>query len=188
MTTQNLMGVIDKFNLYRGDRNTVPASVLADRIRSHTSMKLVDPNGGGQHGSRPDSAAIAFTLSFDASNPSVAQRVNNELVTLYLSENAHLRQSQSQGNVGFFSSETQRLSEQVRTFETQLADFQTKNAGSLPEDVVMGSQLLDRAQDQLSELMREEESPPASARRFYNRSFRKSIPTYRSRCPMGSKC
>lgn len=155
MSTQNVMNIIDKLNLYPKERNTVPASVLASRISADTHFALVNPDGPR---GRQDTDAVAFTLTFDASSPAVAQQVNNELVTLYLSENLRLRQAQAQGAVGFFSAETQRLADQIHGLETKLADFKTKHAGNLPDDFQLNMQLLDRTQQQLGEIMREEDS------------------------------
>jgi uncharacterized protein involved in exopolysaccharide biosynthesis len=158
MTTQNLMGIIDKFNLFRSDRNSVPATDLAHRIRKRTKLSLVGANANGSRNDRTRSDTIAFTLSFGARDPASAQQVTNEIVTLYLSENARARQAQAGGTVGFLSAEAQRLADQIRTLESRLADFKTKYSGGLPEQFQLNMQLLDRAEQRLSELMRQQES------------------------------
>ena len=149
MTTQNLMGVIDKFNLYRAERNTVPATSLADRIRRNTNLSLVSSTSGGNS----TQTTIAFTVAYNAQDPNAAQQIDNEIVTLYLSENARSRQQQAQGTVGFLIGEGQQLAEQVKKLDAQIADFKTKNAGMLPEEFPINLQMLDRAEQEQSQLM-----------------------------------
>lgn len=150
MTTQNLMGVIDKLSLFHSERSTVPATILANRLRGSTGLSLVSSQATNGNGSP---TAIAFTLTFDARYPALAQEVDNEIVTLYLSENARSRQLQAQGTVGFLAGEGQQLADQVKKLAAELADFKTKNAGMLPEEFQVNLQLLDRAEQQQSQLM-----------------------------------
>src|SRR5262249_35279476 len=110
MTTQNLMGVIDKFNLFRAERNTVPATVLAYRLRQKASL----PFGRAPANRGNDPTTIAFTVAFDSRDPVLAQQIDNEIVTLSLSENARSRQEQAQGTVGFLTAEGQQLADQVK--------------------------------------------------------------------------
>ncbi|MFZ1991454.1 MAG: Wzz/FepE/Etk N-terminal domain-containing protein [Alphaproteobacteria bacterium] len=158
MTTQNLMQIVSKFNLFARDRESVPASDLAERIRKHTTLKLVNSDDDAARRNPQNSELIAFTLAYDAHDPVVAQQVAGELVTLYLSENARTRQAQAVGTVGFLSSRSDELSSQIRALEAKIADFKTKNAGSLPDDYQPSLQMLSQAQGQITQLLGEQQS------------------------------
>lgn len=155
MTTQNLITIIDKFNLFEQERKTKPLTLVAEDMRKRIGFEnigaeVTDPKSG-----RMRNATIAFSVWYDGNTPTIAQQVANELVTLYLSENLRTRQERATGSASFLSSESQKIYEQLKTLETKLANFKTQNAGSLPEQMEMNTQLLDRTQTQLLEVMRQ---------------------------------
>lgn len=155
MTTQNLVNIIDKFSLYADQRQTQPASVLVEKMRQMISLELVSADATDPKSGRSGKATIAFTLSFDGAAPQTTQQVANELVTLYLSENQRTREEQASGTAGFLTAESRRLAEQIQQLEARLAQYKAENAGSLPEEFQINTQLLDRAQGQLLETMRQ---------------------------------
>ena len=155
MTTQNLIGIMDKFSLYQEMRRKKPITLIVDYMRDRINLDLVSADVTDPKSGRTTRATFAFNLSFDGDDPQTTQQVANELVTLYLSENLRTRQEQATGTAGFLSGESQRLAEQIRKLEAQLADFKTKNAGSLPEEFQINTQLLDRSESQLLEVMRQ---------------------------------
>jgi polysaccharide biosynthesis transport protein len=155
MTTQNLITIIDKFGLFAEQRKTMPLTVVAEEMRKAigfaiNSVEVTDPKSG-----RVVPSLISFNVWYDAPNPEIAQQVANELVTLYLSENLRTRQERATGSASFLSSESQKIYEQLKQLEKKLADFKMENAGSLPEQMEMNTQLLDRTQSQLLEVMRQ---------------------------------
>ena len=155
MTTQNLINVIDKFQLYQDERRTQPINQIVDDMREKINLELVSADATDPKSGRTGKATIAFTLSFDDRNAQTTQQVANELVTLYLSENQRTRDEQASGTAGFLTGESQRLSEQIQKLEAQLAQFKAEHAGSLPEEFQVNTQLLDRAEGQLLETMRQ---------------------------------
>jgi polysaccharide chain length determinant protein (PEP-CTERM system associated) len=158
MTTQNLSTIIDKFGLFAEERQRMPLTVVADQMRmaigfAVNSVDVTDPKSG-----RVRPSTISFNVWYDAARPEVAQQVANELVTLYLSENLRTRQERATGSAGFLTSESQKIYEQLKQLEKKLADFKMQHAGSLPEQQEMNTQLLDRTQSQLLEVMRQMQS------------------------------
>ena len=91
MTSENLTNIIQKYNLYEKKRRKEPLEVVledmrGDIVRQMISADVLDPVLG-----RAVSATIAFRLSFVNQSPSVAQKVVNEVVSLYLNENLKSR-------------------------------------------------------------------------------------------------
>ncbi len=149
MTRANLLEIIRKFNLYPDDQKTEPSEVLVanmhDDIKMNTiSADVVDPRSG-----RPTQATIAFTVSYDSDNPALAQKVANELVSLYLNENLKSRTEATEQTSGFLSDEARKLSALISESEQKLADFKSRNADELPELTQLNMQLLDRTERDL---------------------------------------
>lgn len=155
MTTQNLIGIIDKFGLYQDARQTEPIAVVVDDMRDMIALGVVSADVNDPKSGRTSRATIAFTVSFDNGDPRTAQQVANELVTLYLSENLRTRQEQAAGTTGFLSGESDKLAARIKELETELAAFKAKYAGSLPEQLPINTQILDRTQTDLLETRRQ---------------------------------
>jgi polysaccharide biosynthesis transport protein len=155
MTTDKLIEVIDRVGLYRESRQFVPPNLLADDMRSRIVMRLVGSDSTDAKNGRSARATTAFTLTFIGRDAALTQQVARELVNLYLAENERSQRDRALGTAGFFSGETNRLSERIKELESKLAEFKSSNAGMLPEEMEFNTQVLDRTQNQLLELMRQ---------------------------------
>ena len=158
MTTTNLMEIIKKFNLYTDDLEKKTREEVLDDMRADIGMEplvaeVVDPRTG-----RPSAATIAFQLSFSHNNPDFAQKVANELVSLYLNENLRNRTEKSAETSYFLSEELKRLGDEVSKLEQQLANFKEGNVENLPELVSFNMQLMDRTTSELTEIDRQIQS------------------------------
>lgn len=155
MTRANLLDIIRKYNLYPDDQKTEPSEVLVANMHKDIKMNtisadVVDPRSG-----RPTQATIAFTISYDSETPSLAQKVANELVSLYLNENLKSRTEASEQTSGFLSDEAQKLSALISESEQKLADFKSANADELPELATLNMQMLDRTERDMIEVDRD---------------------------------
>ncbi len=102
---------------------------------------------------------IAFTVSFEHSRPQVAQRVGNELVTLFLDENIRTRTARAEETSQFLKRESERIGAQIAEMEVQIANFKQENEGSLPESLLVNLQrvvtlrsMMQRKEAELNEL------------------------------------
>jgi uncharacterized protein involved in exopolysaccharide biosynthesis len=103
----------------------------------------------------PSRATIAFTLSFESEDARIAQKVANELTTLYLSENLKTRTEKAAETTLFLSAEADRMGNNIAELEAKLADFKRKYASRLPEQSLVNSQLMERTERDLSDVDRE---------------------------------
>jgi uncharacterized protein involved in exopolysaccharide biosynthesis len=155
MTTQNLIGIINKFDLYAQERQRSPINLLVQEMRQDIDMTLVSADVVDPRSGRATQATIAFTLSFQDSVPETAQRVLNELVSLYLSENLRTRRAQAAETTEFLSSEAAKFEALINQLEAKLADFKRLNSGRLPEQSALNLQLMDRTERELIETRRQ---------------------------------
>ncbi len=155
MTSSNLWSVIEKFHLYTDRREKDPREVLVERMRSDIALRtisaeVVDPRSG-----RPTEATIAFTLSYESRSPATAQRVANELTSLFLNENLKTRTQMAADTSGFLTEEAQKLEREIAVLEKLLAEFKEKNINSLPELVSLNLTLMDKTERDLLEIERQ---------------------------------
>ena len=155
MTRSNLLKLIDRHNLFADQRGRVPVETIIGKMRKAISLEMlsaevIDPRSG-----RPTEATIAFTISFDAGNPEVAQRVASDLVSLYLSENIKRRTKKAAETTEFLASEEKRLRKQLAQLEEKIADFKARHATALPEFSQMNIQLAERTRQEISDIDRQ---------------------------------
>jgi uncharacterized protein involved in exopolysaccharide biosynthesis len=159
MTTQNLGNLIDEFNLYpAAQKNLTPRSELIDSLRDKVNMTMTNVDVTDPKSGRADRLTIAFTLSFDARSPDLAQKVTNKLVELYLAENNKNREEKAAVTTEFLSSETSKLRDQVRDLEAKLADVRARYAGNLPDQQATNDDMLNQAESQLMDTQRQIEA------------------------------
>lgn len=148
-TSQNLLAIIDKYNLYQEQRKYTPVSKLVSQMRDAAGLELISAEGQGRGNNQ---ATIAFEVSFEYGDPVIAQRVANELISLYLSENVRARQEKAAETSAFLASEAQRLEETIADLDGELAEFKRRNVGNLPEQLDNIQQGLIRAEGSLRAL------------------------------------
>lgn len=152
MTTPNIISVIDKFGLYSEKRKYEPISTVVEDMRDDIALNLVSADVVDPRSGRAGQATIAFTLSFEHRSPGSAQKVLNELVTLFLAENLRTRRQAAAETTGFLQAEAEKYRQMVDRYESRLAEFKQKYAGNLPEQVPMKIQMKDRTERSLLEL------------------------------------
>jgi succinoglycan biosynthesis transport protein ExoP len=156
ITTANLANIINKYDLYAEERNSLPLTQVADQMRANINLSLLSTDtDAAARGGRDTRTTIAFTLSFDSETPQTTQQVTNELASLFLSESQRERGERASGTTSFLEAEAQRLHAGVQALEATLEAFRMKNAGYLPEDRLINTQLLDQAENRLLDLARQ---------------------------------
>ena len=97
-------------------------------------------------------ATIAFTVSYNSGNPDTAQRVANELTSLFLGENLKSRERQAQETTTFLKQEAESLAAHIEEVEAKLSKFKQRAAGALPELMPLNLQMMNQADRELMDL------------------------------------
>lgn len=165
MSRTNLVEIIKKYDLYADDRKTKTEEKILDKMRKSIKVEtisadVIDPRNGA-----PTKATIAFVLTFDDRSSSVAQKVANELTSLFLKENIKSRTESAENAAVFLSEEARRLKDKIQQLQGTLATFKEKNLHQLPEANQLNQQELTALNNQLLSLDTQERS--AQERRFY---------------------
>lgn len=154
MTTANLMNIVEKYELYKKERGQQPREVILQDMREDIQLEMISADVVDPRSGRPTQATIAFSLSFESLSAPTAQRVANELVTLYLDENIKSRTEMAEKTSTFLEDTAERLRSQVAELESKLAEFKERNVGRLPELVNLNMELMNRAEAELVEVER----------------------------------
>jgi len=155
MTTSNLLKIIDKYDLYSEERKKQPIDNVLAKMREAVKLEMVSADVIDPRSGRSTQATIAFTLSYQSRASLLAQRVANELVSLYLNENLKTRTQKAADTHEFLANEAKKLGEQLTEQEAQLAGFKQKNMRQLPEMVQLNMQVMQRADQEYSETKRQ---------------------------------
>lgn len=147
LTRSTLLQLVEKYDLYPRERKRETNDEILERMRKDIRFSPVSADrgrGGGR-------VTIAFNIAYVSESPQKAQRVVNELVSLFLNENVRVRQQRTAETSAFLGEEAKRLATQLQDMEGKLAAFRARHASALPESSQVNAQLAERND---SELMR----------------------------------
>lgn len=139
MTRDNLLAIANRLNLYGDSSNPMAPNITVEIMRAAISVQKFHANIHN-----PQSAIIAFTVSFEHRQPEMAQRVVNELVTLFLNENVQVRTERAAMTTAFLTQEADKLRTELETLETEMANYRLQHGGALAENVVINMNSLQR--------------------------------------------
>jgi uncharacterized protein involved in exopolysaccharide biosynthesis len=148
MTLENLSRLRDKYRLYP-EENLSTREAL-ELIRENVFVEPISVSRG-----RRQVATIAFTVSYENEDPSLAQRVAADLVDLFLRENVEVRTRRAAETTEFLAQEAEKLRRRMEEIEQQIAGYKQENVDSLPENQSLNMGRLDRERIVLAEIERE---------------------------------
>ena len=149
MTTQNLLSLVERYNLYPDIRRTQPREVLVDKLRSDIGMHMISADVIDPRSGRPTQATIAFSVSYQSRSPDLALKVANDLTSLYLNENLTSRTQLGHQTATFFSEESARQAAHIADLDKSLTAFKQKHSNDLPELVQLNLQTMERTELEL---------------------------------------
>ncbi|MBK7522598.1 MAG: lipopolysaccharide biosynthesis protein [Gammaproteobacteria bacterium] len=154
MTVENILQTVDKLDLYgqRSADSKMPRTTVAEKFREDVKLDLVSADVLDPRSGRAMEATIAFTLAFDERNPATAQKVTNELVTLYLNENLRSRSVKASSASQFLGEEAEALNVELKQLEGELASFKEQHKGALPEFYQFNLSVVERTEREISEV------------------------------------
>jgi uncharacterized protein involved in exopolysaccharide biosynthesis len=117
MARDNLLAIVNKYNLFPRERSWMSGTDLLDMMRERTEIKPVSLDSTS---ARSNNIAIAFNLSFDYEVPELAARVANEFLTSILSQDASTRTNSASETTKFLEREVKRLQSDHDAVVTQI--------------------------------------------------------------------
>ena len=150
MTLKNIMGLIEQYNIYtEDDLRRYSQTYLAEEFKAAVEVESIGADILDASTGRSAVVTIAFELSFKHRSPQKAQKVTNELVTLYLAENLRMRTEKTISTSTFLKAEADALSNRLDELDLQVAAFKEKNAGSLPGSETYNRSIIERVEQEV---------------------------------------
>jgi uncharacterized protein involved in exopolysaccharide biosynthesis len=132
----SLAAIITKFNLYPAARKTTPMVVLATKMRDQIRLNFIGSTisnpAAALKASAAQLSAIAFTLSFDYTDPQLTQQATNELVNRFLDEDLKLRHRQAEETSAFIGAQIAGLEDEMAAQGRKIAAFRAEHGESGP--------------------------------------------------------
>ena len=150
MTREHLQEIIDKYNLFSSQSQQLSVTEKIDEMRNAIAVSLVSAAVKGR-----GEVTIAFRVSFEHRLPEIANKVANELVTLFLDENIKQRTERASETTEFLTQEADKLRVELEALENRLADFKQAHSNALPEHQKLRMDMLSRAETELKEVDRD---------------------------------
>lgn len=132
LSRQNILNLIQTYNLYPNDRRRLPTEDVIEMMRKDVAMGQLQAVGRGGA-----AASSAFTVSFSYSDRRMAQKVCVDLMSRFIDENVKTRSLQSMMTSEFFKDQYELAKKDLDELETKIAAFRSKNMGQLPEQEQM---------------------------------------------------
>jgi succinoglycan biosynthesis transport protein ExoP len=149
MTTETLLNIVHRYDLYPQQRASETREALLARMRKDIGLRMISADVIDPRSGHPTEATIAFEVSYTSRNPETAAKVANELTTLYLNENLNNRTQLARDAATFLQSEGDRLNHRIGELEAELAKFKEQHFNQLPELTQLNMQLLDHTDEEV---------------------------------------
>jgi succinoglycan biosynthesis transport protein ExoP len=149
MTTETLLGIIKRYDLYPKERADSTREALLEKMRKDIGMHMISADVIDPRSGHPTSATIAFEISYTSMSPDLAAKVANELTTLYLNENLQNRTQLAREAASFLEGESDRLNHRIGELEAQLAKFKDQHYRQLPELTQLNMQMMEHIEEEL---------------------------------------
>lgn len=140
LSRSRLTEIIERFDLYPKLRQRSTPDELAEVMRKDITIKITRKN--------------YFTVSFLYLDAQTVAAVTNSLAAFYVDSNLRLREEDAVGTARFLNRELERMRNQLREWETKIADFKQKHLQELPETVDKNVSLMQQVRNQIAHVER----------------------------------
>jgi uncharacterized protein involved in exopolysaccharide biosynthesis len=152
MSRTTLWKVVEQFNLYQDERKNSPAEEIVKRFVKDIEVEVISADVVDKRTQHATKATIAFTVAYQNRSPELAQKVANELTSLFLGENLKSRERQAQEATSFLQQEAENLARHISEIDEKIATFKQRANGALPELMPLNQQLMNQAERELMDV------------------------------------
>jgi polysaccharide chain length determinant protein (PEP-CTERM system associated) len=144
LSRSRLEDLINRFGLYREMREATPLEIVVGRMRGDIRLELKSAELRGLR-----EATVAFTISYQGSDPGTVAVVTNTLASFYIDENLKARERQATGTAEFLQAQLGETKKRLDDQEQRVSGFKRRHLGELPQQLDANLATLDRLQAQL---------------------------------------
>src|SRR5947207_13758028 len=144
LSRSRLEALINRFGLYADLRKRIASEEVIERMRRDTKLELkgVEVKGASM-------ATVAFTISYQGSDPGTVSLVTNTLASFYIEENLKARERQATGTAEFLRVQLGETKKRLDEQEQRVSAFKRRYMGELPQQMETNLTTLERLHAQL---------------------------------------
>lgn len=143
LSRSRLQNLIEQDGLYPGARQRLDMDGLVKRMRKDIDIEpVVSADRPGE--------LTAFRISYLAPTARLAQRVVNELTSLFIQDNLQARAAESAGATDFLQAQLDQARQNLQQQQAALAVFKRRYLGELPEQEQANLEILNSLRAQYS--------------------------------------
>jgi uncharacterized protein involved in exopolysaccharide biosynthesis len=120
MTRDNLLKIVDKYQMFADQRDKLSRTDLLDLMRANTVVRPVDLDPALIRNN--PNITVAITVGFSDRRPDIATKVANELITLFLNEDARNRTNRAMETTKFLAQEVQKLQVELASVDEKIRE------------------------------------------------------------------
>ena len=134
MTRDNLLKVADKYQMFADQSSKLSRTDMLDLMRANTVIKPVELGIQGQV------VTVAVTVGFTDRRADTATKVANELITLFLAEDARNRTNRATETTRFLEQEMKKLQVELATIDEKLIRSRGQVSGGASQLAILKSE------------------------------------------------
>ena len=139
LSQSRLLEIIDKFGLFSDQRSSSPESAV-NSMRAAIDIAPIDAK---------QDQFTAFSISFTAATPQLAQDVTKTLCSVFIERNSEKQANRVKSTSDFIQSQMAEKRGRLAAIEQRVQGFKSEHAGELPEDRAMNQERLRDARSQV---------------------------------------
>jgi polysaccharide chain length determinant protein (PEP-CTERM system associated) len=170
MSRTRLEKIIQENSLYLDVRMKRPIETVVEMMRQDIELTVTKSD--------------AFTLSYQSKDPAVAQKITNQLASLYIEENLKVREEQTEGVSQFLELQLKETKAKLLGLEARLSGFKMNHMGSLPEQQQANLAVLGRLQQQLQASI--DSTNRLEEQKSYQQRLHAELKSFKSLVPPGN--
>jgi uncharacterized protein involved in exopolysaccharide biosynthesis len=145
LSRNTLTNLITTNHLYTKELKSEPLEDVINEMKLAISIR---PTMGVADIANSQRSLPAMKVSFKYRDRILAQRVCDEIVSRFMSQNTQQGQERMESATQFMSDETERAKRELDRVDQELSDYRTKNAGRLPEEMQLNIQQMNAVSQQ----------------------------------------
>jgi uncharacterized protein involved in exopolysaccharide biosynthesis len=126
----NLINLIQTYNLYPDDRKKFPMEDVVETMRKDIKMGRVQTAAALTTAVR---SGFAFTLEFTYRDRKLVEKVCSDLISSFVNESVRVRSSQFTQTNEFVREQLDQTRKELKDIDTRIMQFRMKNFGESPE-------------------------------------------------------
>jgi len=127
LTRDNLLKIADKYQMFADQSSKLSRTDMLDLMRANTIVKPVEL------GVQNQIVTVAVTVGFTDRRPHIATNVANELITLFLTEDARNRTNRATETTKFLEQEVKKLQSELASIDEKLIRSREQTPGTVPQ-------------------------------------------------------